>query len=177
MTQPQRVTPAQYHAGPVYCCPICGEWKDGAHRPADSRLAACEECASALGEIPPGPLEIHDCPGCGVSNLYSSDGLPACEPVNPCQCETSPRDTSTDCGEVEIPGDLMARLNAEFDAIARRRAELATIRVSVNLGDYSALKNGGRSIEEAPAGAEPFGECWGLRNAWAKLPENNGGQS
>lgn len=66
-----------------------------------------------------------------------------------------PRDTSTDCREIladdcrelEIPGDLMTRLNAEFDAIARRRAELATIRVSVDIAGYSALRNGGRSIE------------------------------
>lgn len=132
-----RMTPEQlatYHAGKTYCCPTCGEWKDGRNRPPETRFRPCEDCIS-------------------------------------------PRDTGEDCGEVEIPGDLLARLNAEFDAIAARRAELATIRVSVNVAGYSALKNGGRSIEEPPAGAVPFGECWGLRNAWAKLPENNGGQS
>lgn len=109
-----RMTPEQlatYHAGETYCCPTCGEWKDGSNRPPETRFRPCEDCARDTST---------DC-----REILAGD----------------------DCGEVEIPGDLLARLNAEFDAIAARRAELATIRVSVNVAGYSALKNGGRSIE------------------------------
>lgn len=38
---------AGYHVGTIYCCPVCCEWKNGAHRPVETRLAPCEECASA----------------------------------------------------------------------------------------------------------------------------------